>query len=66
MGLSKDFIIQSVRKNNFRLTGHATIQRIERNISVRDIKKALLRGGEQNEGERPLRPMRGGNWSIKK
>ncbi|MBI4691200.1 MAG: hypothetical protein HY754_13195 [Nitrospirae bacterium] len=31
MGLSKSFIIQSVKKNNFRLTEHATIQRLERN-----------------------------------
>lgn len=55
MGLNKDFIIQSIRKNNFRLTGHTTIQRIERNISVRDIKRALLNGEiiERNMESKP-------------
>ena len=44
MGLSKTFIIQSIKENRFRVTEHATMQRLERNISIEDIKRALLNG----------------------
>lgn len=44
MGLGKNFIIENVKKNNFRLTEHATIQRLERNIMIEDIKRALKKG----------------------
>ena len=40
--MNKRFIIERVKGNNFRLTEHATIQRVERNITVEDIKRALL------------------------
>ena len=42
MGLGKSFIVQSIKKNQFRVTEHATMQRLERNIPIEDIKRALL------------------------
>lgn len=55
MGLNKDIIIHSVKKNQFRLTEHATIQRIEREITTEDIKRALLNGEiiEHNPKSKP-------------
>lgn len=55
MGLNKRFITESVKGNNFRLTEHATIQRIERNITIEDIKRALLNGEiiEKNPKSKP-------------
>ncbi len=55
MGLSKNFIIQSIKKNQFRLTEHATIQRIDRDITIEDIKRALLNGEtiEHNPKSKP-------------
>lgn len=55
MGVNKRFIIERVKGNNFRLTEHATIQRIERNITVEDIKRALLNGEiiEKNPKSKP-------------
>jgi hypothetical protein len=53
--LNKSFIVQNVKKNNFRVTEHATIQRIERNITIEDIKQALLNGEiiEKNPKSKP-------------
>lgn len=50
-----DFITESVKKNRFRLTGHATIQRIERGIKTKEIKYALLNGEiiERNPKDKP-------------
>lgn len=55
MKLNKKFIIQSVKNNNFRMTEHATRQRIERNITVENIKQALLDGEiiERNPKSKP-------------
>lgn len=55
MGLSKNFIIQSIKKNQFRLTEHATMQRIVRDITIEDIKRALLNGEiiEHNPKSKP-------------
>ena len=55
MGVNKRFIIERVKGNNFRLTEHATIQRVERNITVEDIKRALLNGEiiEKNPKNKP-------------
>ncbi len=55
MGLNKRFIAESVKGNKFRLTEHATIQRIERNITVEEIKRALLNGEiiEKNPKSKP-------------
>lgn len=55
MGLNKRFIAESVKGNNFRLTEHSTIQRIERNITVEEIKRALLNGEiiEKNPKSKP-------------
>lgn len=55
MGLNKRFITESVKGNNFRLTEHSTIQRIERNITVEEIKRALLNGEiiEKNPKSKP-------------
>lgn len=55
MGLSKSFIIQSLNENSFRLTEHATIQRISRNVTVGDIKLALKNGEiiERNPESKP-------------
>ena len=55
MGLGKSFIIENVKKNNFRLTEHATIQRLERNITIEDIKQALITGDiiERNPKSKP-------------
>lgn len=53
--MNKKFIIQSVKNNNFRMTEHATMQRIERNITVENIKQALLDGEiiERNPKSKP-------------
>jgi len=53
--VNKRFIIERVKGNNFRLTEHATIQRVERNITVEDIKRALLNGEiiEKNPKNKP-------------
>lgn len=55
MKLNKDTIIQSIKKNQMRLTEHATIQRIEREITIEDIKRALLNGEiiEHNPKSKP-------------
>ena len=55
MGLSKNFIIQSIKKNQFRVTEHATMQRIERDVTIEDIKRALLNGEiiEHNPKSKP-------------
>lgn len=55
MKLKKKFIIQSVKNNNFRMTEHATMRRIERNITVENIKQALLDGEiiERNPKSKP-------------
>ena len=55
MRLSINFIIQNVKKNHFRLTGHATVKRLERNITTDDIKRALLNGEiiEHNPKSKP-------------
>ncbi len=44
MGLNKSFIVEGIKKNQFRVTEHATMQRLERNISIEDIKRVLLNG----------------------
>lgn len=44
MGLSKSFIAESIKKSQFRVTEHATMQRLERNISIEDIRRVLLNG----------------------
>ncbi len=53
--MNKKFVIQSVKNNNFRMTEHATMQRIERNITVENIKQALLDGEiiERNPKSKP-------------
>ncbi len=53
--MNKKFIIQSVKNNNFRMTEHATMQRIERNITVENIKQVLLDGEiiERNPKSKP-------------
>ncbi len=55
MRSNKKFIIQSITKNRFRITEHATIKRIERNVTVKDIKRVLLNGEiiERNPESKP-------------
>jgi len=55
VGLSKTFIIQSIKENKFRVTEHATLQRLERNITIENIKHALLNGDiiEHNPESKP-------------
>ncbi len=42
MGLNKSFILDSIKKDRFRITEHATIKRIERGVTVKEIKRVLL------------------------
>ncbi len=41
---SKRFICEHVRMKRYRLTKHATVARLEREISVAEIEQALLNG----------------------
>jgi len=53
--LTKSFIIRAIKENRFRMTEHATMQRLERNISIEDIRRVLLNGDiiEHNPKSRP-------------
>ena len=53
--MNMDFVAECVRKDNFRFTQHATIQRISREIKTKEIKYALLNGEiiERNPKDKP-------------
>lgn len=42
--MRKQFIQESIRNNNYRITTHATQRRLERGISIKDIKSILITG----------------------
>ncbi len=42
--MASRFVIESVREDRFRITQHATIRRIERRISIGELKRVLLNG----------------------
>lgn len=42
--MASKLVIESVRQNRFRITQHATIRRIERGISITELKRVLVDG----------------------
>lgn len=53
--MASKFVIASVQQNRFRISQHATIRRIERGISIGELKRVLLNGEviERNPKDTP-------------
>ena len=53
--MASKFVTDSVRQNRFRVSQHATIRRIERDISINELKRVLLNGEiiERNPKDTP-------------
>ncbi len=53
--MASRFVIESIRQNQFRISHHATVRRIEREISIDELKRVLLNGKiiERNPKDKP-------------
>lgn len=53
--MASKFVIESLKRNRFRISHHATLRRVEREISIEELKRVLLNGKiiERNPKDKP-------------
>jgi len=53
--MASKFVAESVQQNRFRISQHATMRRIQRGISISELKRVLLNGEiiERNPRDKP-------------
>jgi hypothetical protein len=53
--MASKFVVESVQQNRFRISQHATMRRIQRGISISELKRVLLNGKiiERNPRDKP-------------